>query len=115
MISFALDKSGDIVFDNGKLEVVTGRENLKQRVKNSVAHYKGDWFLSPALGIDWFSFFGKKNVSEREVKTALEENLAEDPEITKIESIEITKNNAERKVLLKIRVDSKYGKTEVSL
>lgn len=115
MKCFALDSSGDIFFVNGMLEMLENKENLKQRVKNSLISYQGDWFLSPEIGVDWFSFFGKKQVSEKELQIAIKENLQKDLEITKIEELEIEANKEKRQAIITIKLQSKYGELEVSI
>lgn len=74
---------------NGDLTLakISGADALKQRIKNRLALYLGEWYLEPSAGIDWFS--ASKSSSEF-IKNLILKELRKEEHITKINSVEVS-------------------------
>lgn len=52
-----------IVDKDIQLSKITNDLALKQRIKNRLSLFLGEWFLDTTAGIDWFSVLEKTNAS----------------------------------------------------
>lgn len=65
-----------LVFENGDLALVDGKDRVIQQIKAGLKIFKGDWFLDYRKGIDYIN--GLKaypNILKSEIKTAIQEVL----------------------------------------
>lgn len=64
----------ELVFENGDLSLVSGKDRVCQHVVTGLKILKGDWFLDYRKGIDYIN--GLKaypNILKAEIKTAIQE------------------------------------------
>lgn len=62
MKGFALDEHGDVVIQNGEIQMVYGANLTAQTVKSVLSTQKGEWFLDANEGINRDNILGKKAV-----------------------------------------------------
>lgn len=86
MQSFQL-KDGDLVFEGAELAVIEGGEELAQCAEIVLGTNKNEWFLNPAMGIDFKKFVGK-GLSEAARREEIRQGLRQEPRIQTVESIE---------------------------
>lgn len=67
MVGFALDDSGDIIVENGKIKMCRDNELLRQTCEAVVSTNKGEWFLNENEGINHKNII-TKNPDEEVVK-----------------------------------------------
>lgn len=60
MKGFALDEHGDIVIQNGEIQLLHGSSLTAQTVKSVLGTQKGEWFLNINEGINHRNILGKK-------------------------------------------------------
>lgn len=60
MKGFKLDDKGDVVIQNGEIDMVHGAELTMQTIKTVLGTQKGEWFLNWNEGINHDNILGKK-------------------------------------------------------
>ena len=59
MKSFALDETGDILIFNNQIQMVDGKDLLRQKVWEVISTNKGEWFFDWEQGIEFDNILGK--------------------------------------------------------
>lgn len=86
--------------EDGNLRLVYDAEAVGQHARQRLTFYKGEWFLDPAIGVDWFGRVlgaqGQRNtpVAEAMVKAT----ILKTPGVTGIVSIDTAYDKASRGV-----------------
>ena len=106
---------GDTVIENGGTVYIEKKEAVRQRLMNKLRLDKGSWFLNKEIGFPWFEIYNNKSVAERLIRSNAEDILKADPEVTKLTSLEISFDRAERKIKISFEVNTIYGTVEGSL
>ncbi|MBN2157930.1 MAG: hypothetical protein JW807_00940 [Spirochaetes bacterium] len=101
--------NGDLAYENGSFVYITGAECLRQRLELSLRLDQGSWFLNPDAGIDWWSIYDSKYVSDRLIRAEVERVLLADEEVTAITGLNIVYDKEDRKINITFRVMSVYG------
>ncbi len=109
MKTFQLDENGDRIIKNGQAVMISGKECLAQRLKNSIRLDKGSWFLDTDKGIEWPDILGYKSVSTRVIYSRVLNILKNDSEVSSVNSIDITADRSERGMTITFSVNSIYG------
>lgn len=72
---FKLDENGDIIVSsNGKISFVAGKELKRQTIETILRTNKGEWFLNPEEGINFWAILGKtpeKEIVRNEVQNGI--------------------------------------------
>ena len=103
MKGFALDDKGDLVIENGAIQMIHGAELTKQTIKTVLDTQKGEWFLNWEEGINYNEILGKRRYASQ--NSSLDNHYIEEINSLKRENAE---NEAEGKALnelLKKRLD----------
>jgi phage baseplate assembly protein W len=79
--------NGDLYFENGELVMVDAGSELAQCAEIVLGTNLGEWFLNPAMGIDFKAFVDKRpsDVARRE---QIRQWLRQEPRIQQVESID---------------------------
>ena len=93
---FALDDKGDLIIENGDIQMAHGAELTKQTIKTVLGTQKGEWFLNWDEGINHNEILGKKRYASQ--NSALDNQY-----IAEIEQIEQNKDALNK--LLEKRLD----------
>lgn len=107
--------NGALVRENGRLVEITGAEALAQRLTLALRLDLGSWFLDTSKGVDWFGIYDDKFIYESKAREEVEKVLLADSEVTGINYIEVTMNNAERELSIAFGVSSVYGDIEETI
>lgn len=93
MQGLMLDEQGDVVIQNGVVQMVHGSELTKQTIKTVLGTQKGEWFLNWEEGINYDNILGKKRYARKtsamenqyleEIKS-LKHNQAEDNRLSEM-------------------------------
>lgn len=81
MKDIKVDEFGDMVIKSNKIELVTDKEELMQKIRLIIGTNIGEWFLDKEEGIDFRSVLGKnpnKDLIQNNIQSALiqvDENL----------------------------------------
>lgn len=64
MQGFMLNSDGDVVIQNGQIQIINGDELLRQTVQSILGTNKGEWFLNIDEGITFSNLLGKEKNEE---------------------------------------------------
>lgn len=67
---FLLDEFGDVMIQNGEIQMVSGDALMRQTLKSILSTNKGEWFLNEEEGIQFRSIL-VKNPLEEEIKNEI--------------------------------------------
>lgn len=62
---FALAENGDLLIENGAIQMVHGAELTKQTIKTVLGTQKGEWFLNWEEGINHNEILGKRRYASQ--------------------------------------------------
>ena len=94
MKGFALNEQGDLLIENGDIQMAHGAELTKQKIKSVLGTQKGEWFLNWEEGINYDNILGKKRYASQ--NTAIDNQYIAEIEQLKRSSAE---DKAEEKAL----------------
>ncbi len=83
MKTFALDERGDLLIENGEIQMITESDVTAQKIKTVLGIQKGEWFFNEDEGINRDAILGKKKfVQQANSKTTEKTKLVytENPE-----------------------------------
>lgn len=89
MIDIKLDDSHDIVFDQYDLALVTGQEALRQRIKQRLLLFRGEWFLDIDAGVPYFEDVFIKQPRRNILESAFKREILADPEVTRLSAFDL--------------------------
>ncbi len=100
---------GELEFANNTITVITGAEALKQRLKNRMLLWSGEWFLAPAVGIYWLDILEAKPPDLVQVKKELRDELLSDPAVTVVTEFTLDFDKLNRRLSIAWTVDGDLG------
>ena len=103
MKGFALDEQGDLLIENGEIQMVHGADLTKQTIKSVLGTKNGEWFLDWEEGIDYNAIFGKKRYASQ--NTPLDNQLLAEIDEMKQQSAQNDKDKQALNELLEKRLD----------
>lgn len=65
MKGFALDERGDLIIENGVIQMVHGVDLTTQTLKSVFSTQKGEWFFNQDEGIEINEILGKKRYASQ--------------------------------------------------
>lgn len=90
LLSFAIDPdTRDLVFDDqNRLQMISGIDANRQRVRLRLGCHTKEWFLDILLGVPWLELV-EKNVSRERIRAEVLKALMADEEIERVEELHI--------------------------
>ena len=76
MKGFLMDESGDVVIENGVVQMAHGVDLTMQKIKCVLGTQKGEWFLNWDEGINHNNILGKKRYARK--NTAIEKQYVDE-------------------------------------
>jgi hypothetical protein len=101
--------SHDIDITNGSPSLITGRDAIHQHLKIRILWFQGEWFLSPDLGIPYFSRIFIRNVNEADVVSIYTNVTANTPGIKSVDSVTLDPDFESREVTITIKATDING------
>ncbi len=101
--------TNDIMIVNGDLVLVSGIEELQQRLLTRLRWFYGEYPFNTSLGVRYFEDILVKNPNLPNVETLLKNVIAETEGVNKITSFQISYDPAKRTASINFAVDSVYG------
>lgn len=108
MIDIKLDDNHDIVFDPYDLALVSGAEALRQRLKQRLLLFRGEWFLDIDAGVPYFEDVFIKQPRRNVLESAFKREILGDPEVTSLTAFELGFTD-ERTLTLNFTVQTIYS------
>lgn len=93
-----LNNNGDLFINSKKdIDLISGNEEITQRIKNRIGTFKGEWKFNLSQGVDWLGYLGQRFTSalEQQIRTDILKNLQADPDVSEVLEVNIrlsTKN-----------------------
>lgn len=107
--------SHDLRIKNGKIISVFGEDEVLQRIKISLWHYLGEYFLAPQNGIPWYTEILGKRISEATLTNLLKDEILKVPGVLRVVSLYVNRRMRDYIVECKVVVRSISGTKEVNL
>lgn len=117
MNNFKLDGTGDIVFSQGDLQMVSGKEEVIQSARIVLGTNLNEWFLDPDAGTNVDVFLQVKP-NEHLIRETVYTALEQVEQVRKVERIDIRFDKDHRMLHIffsAIGVDGKKIESEVSV
>jgi hypothetical protein len=111
---FKTDKFGQYIIENDDFVLVTGNDETLQRLTNRLKVFKGEWFLNPELGLDFYNEIANKKLTSKDPAREIQRVILETEGIDSIVSFSQTVNNTNRtwSFIVTIRFDDGTENTE---
>lgn len=87
--------SGDLVIDDGFLQIVSGRESLAQTIAQRLQTSRGEWRYNLSHGIPYIQVIARK-AGDDLVKAIMREAILETPGVQSITRLEVTRDRVTR-------------------
>lgn len=105
----------DIVCENGKVKIVTGTDEVLQRVRTRLLKIRGEWFLNVNSGVPYYNgqLLGGKNTNYARLIIGAEINGTEGVSEVKVLNIVINPSTKKTSIYAEIAIDGRiYQLTE---
>ena len=104
----------DISLVNNQFQMVSGMDEMVQKVDNCLDSYLGDWFLNLPEGLPFFQEILQKGVTDDKIEAVFSEYIAAIEGVVTIESFEIITDPKTRKARINFRARTKDGVLDYS-
>jgi hypothetical protein len=98
---------GEIVYQNGRRVMLTGRDAVAQRLKIAIQMRVGEFSLAPLVGIDWFTL-NEKGITLDRIRSELIAAIQADEAVVSVQKFEI-KYAAERSLQINFIAQTTEG------
>jgi len=121
-IDLKLDADGDLVIEGGDLVFVTGVEAVAQDIRRNILLVRGEVFTDVTLGVPWLerpgvtaaaALLGQK-FDQVKTRTAIRAAILRADNVHEILSLDVTYDNAARRVQIDWEVQTAFGITQGS-
>lgn len=102
MIGFVV-KSGDLDTSDG-LQLVSGVEYARQKIRQRLQLFLGEWFLDTRLGVPWFESILVKSPDLKFVQGTLRNVISAVPGVTSVQTVEAAFDRSSRSLTIVYRV-----------
>lgn len=103
----------DISFTLGKLDVVDGIDEIKNRLICNVMTYRGELFTDPTFGTDYFNNVFGKEVTDTELIDEMKASILNTRGVTEIKSFNISRPDGSRDATLTAQVLTTQGEIDL--
>lgn len=104
--------SHDLMIKKGSLQLVSGSDEVRQRIKVSLWHHKGEYFLNPESGMSWYSEILGFKPSNATLVNIIRDATLEVPGVLNVDNISL--NRVGRSVSISIICRVQKGLYEIS-
>ena len=108
-MNISVDSNNDITMVDGGLPLVTGLEEIRQSITQSLSSFQEDWFLNLDLGIPYFQTILKKATSLSEVESIYLEVIASTTGVLDITSFNMVLDTGTRILEVELTADTSDG------
>lgn len=102
-----LTPAGDLVFAKEGDVIIT--DSIAQAIRIRLRWFLGEWAFNPELGLPFFEEILKKNVSVTYAEQLITEQILEVAGVSKVNSIDISTNRAERTMSITFQATTEEG------
>ncbi len=110
-----LDSNNDIAMVDGGLLLVTGIEEIRQLLGQTLRSFQADWFLNLDLGLPYLQTMFQKITSLAAIEGVFLEAIAAVPGVLDIETFNLSFDKTTRKADVTFRVTTSDGVLDFTL
>jgi len=96
-MNFVLDESNDLVIKNNNFVMVSGDDEIRQRLLTNLRTFQGEWFLDTTIGVPYFQEIFIKNPNPETVASFIKNEILNTEGVDDIASFSIDYDAASRK------------------
>ena len=112
MAGFALDDNGDLLIENGEIQMAHGKHLTMQTIQTVWLTKKNEWFFDLDEGVERDLIIGQKNVDEDTVIAILQDGLDQISDTLVIDYLQCSFDKVVRKLHVDVTVkDEETGET----
>ena len=100
-MNFALTSTGDLDFSTGNLRLVTGAEEIAQKLKVRYGFFFGEWFLDTRLGVPDIQQLMEKGITDQVLRMQLQDVALTCPGVDSITEWTATRDATLRSVSIR--------------
>lgn len=99
--------NSDIVFENGKMQLVNDKAEILQSIENRLKTRKGEYFLDTTYGLDYTEIFSmnEKHIDVERQELAIRECLLQDNRVSRVIDVNVEQHDREANISFKIEVE----------
>ena len=105
----------DLVIDPYDLQLVSGIDLIRQRLKQRLLTIRGEWFLNQEIGLPWFNEINAKGTPEGRIRALLIEEITETEGVLSLETFQLDYNSRTRTMLVQFEVTATPGRIDMEL
>ena len=106
-----IDHSGDLVVENGALQLVDGDELLRQKVTAVLSTNVNEWFLNWKEGIRFRNILGKHKDKEDLIRNEITQGLLQIDSSFSIDFFSLSADEQKRKATVRLKASNSGGNT----
>lgn len=99
MSTILTDVNGDWDLTGGRVTIVTGPVETKQRIEGRLKLFKGQWFRDTRLGVPYFQIVLVKNPDLDAIRQMIKSIIADTQGVKAVTSVTMTLDRQRRKLL----------------
>lgn len=114
MSDIKLDTDNDLDITNNDLTIITGLDEVTQRLRQTLKTFQGEWFLNLEAGVSYYQDILKKNPNLDVVSTVLKNAILSVPGVIDLLEFEFDFNIALRTLSVDFTVRASEGEITLS-
>lgn len=103
------DNGNDVVFVNGDLQIVTGREAVAQHLRIRLRFFRGTWFLNRLEGMPYYELILVKRVDIATITSIYQKVITETPGVATVENLRLDLDRVTRKLSVSFQATTTDG------
>ena len=108
-MDLALDQNGDLALSGGDLVLITGAEEVAQRIRIRLRLFLGEWFLAPEEGMPYWQRILGHRITRPALLSIFRQAIQDTEGVASIESLSADVDGARRSVRISFRVTTDTG------
>lgn len=103
--------SHDLKIKKGRLQLVSGSDEVRQRIKISLWHHKGEYFFNPRGGIGWYSEILGSKMADSTLVNIIRSAVLDVPGVYGVDSISLTRAGRHMSLSITCHVEKGLNET----
>lgn len=114
MSDIKLDEDNDIFVENNDIVLITGTEEIRQRLLQNLKSFQGDWFLNLQNGVPYFQEIFRKDYDVEIISTVLKNTILNTLGVLELLNFDIEIDDVLRTLKLDFDVNTYRGELSIS-
>lgn len=111
-MNLKLDSTGDLEIKGGKLLLVSGPEEVRQRLEVYLNNDQGEWFLDATYFLPWRALVFNKGPDLLAIETLFKQAISTRPGVRRLLSYNQAYNDIDRSLSVNFKVEYDDGQQE---